>query len=53
MDKVFQIDLELPARLPLLNVGSHVYVRFDHGWEPLGAQWARALRQLFLARLNA
>jgi putative peptide zinc metalloprotease protein len=29
-----------------------VYVRFDHGWEPLAVQWARELRQLFLARFN-
>jgi putative peptide zinc metalloprotease protein len=53
MEKVFQLELKLPSQLRLLNVGSHVYLRFDHGWEPLAAQWARALRQLFLARLNA
>ncbi|HSB82457.1 MAG TPA: PqqD family peptide modification chaperone [Candidatus Methylomirabilis sp.] len=52
MDKVFQIDLELPSHLPLLNLGSRVYVRFDHGREPLAVQWVRELRQLFLARLN-
>ncbi len=52
MEKLFQVDLELPSRLPLLNIGSRVYVRFDHGWEPLAVQWARELRQLFLARFN-
>jgi len=52
MEKVFQVDLELPSGLKLLNVGGRVYVRFDHGWEPLAAQWGRQLRQLFLARLN-
>ncbi len=52
MERVFQIDLELPSTLPLLNVGGRVYVRFDHGWEPLAVQWARQVRQLFLARLN-
>jgi putative peptide zinc metalloprotease protein len=52
MEKIFQVDLELPSRLSLLNIGSRVYVRFDHGWEPLAAQWSRELRQLFLARLN-
>jgi putative peptide zinc metalloprotease protein len=50
--KVFQVDLELPSALGLLNVGGRVYVRFDHGREPLAAQWGRQLRQLFLARLN-
>jgi putative peptide zinc metalloprotease protein len=52
MEKVFQIDLELPSDLKLLNVGGRVYVRFDHGWETLAVQWERLLRQLFLARLN-
>lgn len=52
MQKVFQVDLEIPADLPLLNVGGRAYVRFDHGSEPLAFQWAREFRQLFLARLN-
>lgn len=52
MEKVFQIDLTLPSDRRILNVGGRVYVRFDHGWEPLAVQWARQLRQLFLARLN-
>jgi putative peptide zinc metalloprotease protein len=52
MEKVFQVDLTLPSDRRLLNVGGRVYVRFDHGWEPLAVQWARQLRQLFLARLN-
>jgi putative peptide zinc metalloprotease protein len=52
MEKVFQVDLELPSDLKLLNVGGRVYVRFDHGWETLAVQWGRQLRQLFLARLN-
>lgn len=52
MEKIFQVDLELPSDLSLLNVGGRAYVRFDHGWEPLAVQWARQLRQLFLARLN-
>jgi len=52
MGKIFQVDLELPSRLSLLNIGSRVYIRFDHGWEPLATQWGRELRQLFLARIN-
>jgi putative peptide zinc metalloprotease protein len=50
--KIFQVDLELPAQQGLVNVGGRVYVRFDHGWEPLAAQWYRQGRQLFLARFN-
>src|SRR5713101_2130408 len=39
MRKVFQVDLQLPVELGLVNVGGRVYVRFDHGWEPLMVQW--------------
>lgn len=52
MQKVFQVDLELPSDLRLLNVGGRVYVRFDHGRAPLASQWYRELRQLFLARFS-
>lgn len=52
MRKVFQVDLQLPLDLGIVNVGGRVYVRFDHGWEPLMAQWYRQGRQLFLSRFN-
>jgi putative peptide zinc metalloprotease protein len=52
MKRLFQIDLELPAQHGLVNVGGRVYVRFDHGWDSLLAQWYRQGRQLFLARFN-
>jgi putative peptide zinc metalloprotease protein len=48
----FEVELELPAELPLLNAGGRVYVRFDHGAEPLGVQLYRRVRQLFLSRLH-
>jgi len=38
--------------VPVERLGSRVYVRFDHGREPLGWQWFRRIRQLFLRRLN-
>jgi putative peptide zinc metalloprotease protein len=50
--KVFLFDLELAERPILLNVGGRVYARFDHGWEPLAWRWYRAVRQLFLRKLN-
>ncbi|THJ25414.1 MAG: HlyD family efflux transporter periplasmic adaptor subunit [Nitrospira sp. CG24E] len=50
--KVFQMDLQLPVDLGVVNVGGRVYVRFDHGWVPLMAQWFRQGRQLFLSRFN-
>jgi putative peptide zinc metalloprotease protein len=53
MERIFQVDLELPSQLGLLNVGGRARVQFEHDWEPLATQWARQIRQLFLARLNA
>ena len=48
----FEVELELPANLGLLNVGGRVYVLFDLGTQPLLGQWYRRIRQLFLATLN-
>ena len=50
--KVFQMDLQLPLDMGIVNVGERAYVRFDHGWEPLMAQWYRQGRQLFLSRFH-
>jgi putative peptide zinc metalloprotease protein len=50
IQKLFQFDLELPASAGIINVGGRVYVRFDHGWEPLVYRWYRQIRRLFLAR---
>ena len=50
--KIFLFDVELPNHGGLYNVGGRVYVRFDHGNEPLVWRWYRAIRQVFLRRLN-
>lgn len=52
VQKVFQIDLQLISQSKLINLGGRGYVRFDHGWAPLGVQWYRKIRQLFLSRFN-
>ena len=52
IQKLFQVDVELPAQSYLFNVGGRAYVRFDHGWEPPAVQWYLAIRQLFLSRLS-
>ena len=52
VQKWFQVDVELPVEDRRLHVGGRAYLRFDHGWEPLGLQWYRRARQLFLARFN-
>jgi putative peptide zinc metalloprotease protein len=50
--KVFLFDIELPTHEGFYNVGGRVYVRFDHGEEPIVWRWYREIRQLFLRRFN-
>jgi putative peptide zinc metalloprotease protein len=52
LQRWFQFDLELIDELADLPLGSRVYVRFSHRWEPIGQQIWRRTRQLFLSRLN-
>ena len=48
---MFQIDLSLPKGLTVSGLGGRVYIRFDHGSEPLAEQWLRSGRQLLLSQL--
>jgi putative peptide zinc metalloprotease protein len=50
--KIFLFDVELPPPEGFYNVGGRVYVRFDHGKEPVIWRWYRSIRQLFLKRFN-
>jgi len=50
--KIFLFDIELPTYSGLVNVGGRVYVRFNHGHEPLFWRWYREARKLFLRRFN-
>jgi putative peptide zinc metalloprotease protein len=52
LERVFYVDLSLPAEAIPSAFGGRVYVRFDHAKEPLLSQWRRRLRQLFLSRFN-
>jgi putative peptide zinc metalloprotease protein len=52
IQKMFQVDLALLSHASIINMGGRVYVRFDHGWEPLAQRWHRQLRQLFLSKLH-
>jgi putative peptide zinc metalloprotease protein len=52
INKIFQVDLEVPSASGLVDVGGRVFVRFDHGPSPLAVQWYLQVRQLFLARFN-
>lgn len=52
LERVFLVDLALPDQARPSGFGERVFVRFDLGWEPLGWQAARRLRQLFLGRFG-
>jgi putative peptide zinc metalloprotease protein len=52
IQRLFLFDIELPPGFSPANVGGRVYVRFDHGSEPLIGRWSRAVRNLFLRRFG-
>ena len=52
LERVFEIEIDLPPEGRSEFLGSRMHVRFDHGFEPLGLQAWRALRQLFLRRFG-
>ena len=49
---VFELDLALTEASEPGAIGETVYVRFDHGFEPLGLRAYRGLRRLLLSRLS-
>lgn len=51
-ENIYQLDLEITRDIDFRLLGSRVYVRFDHGDEPLAWQWQRSIRQLFLRQFN-
>jgi putative peptide zinc metalloprotease protein len=52
LERVFELELELPQQVPGDYLGRRVHVRFDHGYKPLGLQLYRSLRQLLLRRFS-
>ena len=52
MGKLFHVHLDIQDPPGYVNVGSRVFVRFNHGWEPLARRWYRSVRRLFLSRFN-
>jgi putative peptide zinc metalloprotease protein len=52
LGRVFQLDLVLPAEVRSAYLGARVFVRFDHGYEPVAFQVYRAARQLFLRHFD-
>jgi len=52
LERVFEFELILPSDAPTGFLGNRVYVRFDHGFEPIGLQLYRSLRQLLLRQFS-
>ena len=52
LQKLFVLDLKLPADVHLDKLGSRIYVRFEHAPEPIGLQWYGSARRIFLRTFN-
>jgi putative peptide zinc metalloprotease protein len=52
LSRVFQLELILPQAVGTSYLGSRVYVRFDHGYEPVGFQIYRSIRRLLLRQFD-
>jgi putative peptide zinc metalloprotease protein len=52
LERVFEFEVVLPEEAPRDFLGNRVYVRFDHGYEPIGLQLYRSLRQLLLRQFG-
>ncbi len=52
LERVFEFEVVLPEEATTEFLGNRVYVRFDHGYEPVGLQLYRSLRQLFLRQFG-
>ncbi len=52
LETVFALDVELPEAALAREIGARVYVRFDHGSEPLAWRAYRGARRLFLRRVG-
>ncbi len=52
LERTFQFDLALPENAVIRAAGERVYVRFDHGAEPVGQRAYRGLRRVLLRQLG-
>ncbi len=52
LSQIFQLELTFPAEMRYEYLGARVFIRFDHGFEPLGFQIYRAFRRLLLRQFN-
>ncbi|PWB92652.1 PqqD family peptide modification chaperone [Methylosinus sporium] len=52
LESQFHIDLRVAPQDEQMNIGERVYVRFDHGAEPIARRLWRASRQLLLRQFG-
>jgi putative peptide zinc metalloprotease protein len=52
LKQIFQLELTIPAEVRSEYLGARVFVRFNHGFEPVGFQLYRAFRRLLLRQFN-
>jgi len=52
LQRMFQFDVALEGGAPRAGFGIRALVRFEHAMEPLGVQWYRGIRLLFLSRFS-
>jgi putative peptide zinc metalloprotease protein len=52
VQKAFLLDFAVDGTVPADTIGSRVYLRIDHGPEPVVWRLTRVLRQLFLRQLD-
>jgi putative peptide zinc metalloprotease protein len=50
--QVFQLELTVPAEVRSEYLGARVYVRFNHGFEPMGFQIYRSFKRLLMRQFN-
>lgn len=52
VQKVFLFDVQLQPGVRLKELGSRVYVRFEHDPEPIGYQWVRNIQGAFMNKID-
>jgi putative peptide zinc metalloprotease protein len=52
LETVFQLDVSIPVEANVREIGERVYVRFDHGSEPVALRTYRAIRRLLLSQIG-
>ena len=51
-ERVFEFEVILPESAERAYIGQRASIRFDHGYEPIGLQLYRSVRQVFLRLFN-